>query len=154
MTHYYDTLASPFGTVGVICSSKGVCRIEIFDDKWPALLASYGDVQHDNKGNVCGKVKEQLLQYFAKKRKTFDVEFDIQGTEFQQQVWKALYEIPWGETRSYKDIAVRIGNPAAVRAIGQANKRNPLQLIIPCHRVNGNISCTCTKLTYHPSSTN
>ena len=148
MKYFFDTLTSPIGTIGVICSTKGVCRVEIFDDKWPALLATYEDkdIQHDTKGNVCGKVKVQLKEYFAKKRKNFDLEFDIQGTEFQEQVWKALYEIPWGETRSYKDIAIRIGNPAAVRAIGQANKRNPLPLIIPCHRVNGTHSTTSTML--------
>ena len=120
--------------------------MEIFEDRWPALLASYEDIQHDDKG-ICEKVIEQLEQYFAKKRKTFDVEFDIEGTSFQLSVWKALCDIPWGETRSYKDIAISIGNPAAVRAIGQANKRNPCPLIIPCHRVNGTNSSNLLSFT-------
>ena len=79
----------------------------------------------------------QLSEYLNGKRKTFDLPFKIRGTLFQEQVWNALLDIPYGETRSYKQIAEAIGNPKAVRAVGMANNRNPLLIIVPCHRVIG-----------------
>ena len=85
----------------------------------------------------------QLDEYFQGKRKNFELPLSYSGTPFQESVWRALQNIPYGETRSYEDIAVKIGNPKAVRAVGQANNRNPILLLIPCHRVihkNGDIS--------------
>ena len=79
----------------------------------------------------------QLTEYLKGERKSFDLPILIKGTTFQQQVWKALLEIPYGETRSYKQIAEAIGNPKAVRAVGMANNRNPLLIVVPCHRVIG-----------------
>ena len=79
----------------------------------------------------------QLSEYLKGERKDFDLPLLIKGTTFQQQVWKALLEIPYGETRSYKQIAMAIGNPKAVRAVGMANNRNPLLIVVPCHRVIG-----------------
>ena len=79
----------------------------------------------------------QLSEYLKGERKGFDLPLLIKGTTFQQQVWNALLEIPYGETRSYKQIAVAIGNPKAVRAVGMANNRNPLLIVVPCHRVIG-----------------
>lgn len=79
----------------------------------------------------------QLTEYLKGERKSFDLPLLIKGTTFQQQVWKALLEIPYGETRSYKQIAEAIGNPKAVRAVGMANNRNPLLIVVPCHRVIG-----------------
>lgn len=79
----------------------------------------------------------QLNEYFAGKRTTFDLSLDPQGTTFQQQVWQELLRIPYGKTASYGDIAERIGNPKACRAVGMANRRNPIPIIIPCHRVIG-----------------
>lgn len=78
---------------------------------------------------------EQLREYFDGKRKVFDLPLAAEGTQFQMKVWKQLGKIPYGKTASYKDIAVKIKNPAAVRAIGQANGANPLPIIVPCHRV-------------------
>jgi len=83
------------------------------------------------------KAATQLKEYFAGKRTEFDLPLSLAGTDFQRSVWKALQEIPWGETRSYKDIAVRIGKPRATRAVGMANNRNPIPIIVPCHRVVG-----------------
>ncbi len=83
------------------------------------------------------RVKRQLDEYFRGKRKAFDLALDPQGTPFQRSVLDALLEIPYGETRSYLDIAERIGNPKAVRAVGSANGSNPIAVIIPCHRVIG-----------------
>lgn len=77
----------------------------------------------------------QLDEYFRGKRKQFDLPLKYAGTPFQESVWRELQNIPYGETRSYEDIAVKIGNPKAVRAVGQANNKNPILLMIPCHRV-------------------
>ena len=82
-------------------------------------------------------VKKQLDEYFAGKRKTFDLKLAPSGTAFQREVLTALQQIPYGETRSYQDIASGVGRPRAVRAVGAANGRNPLPIIIPCHRVIG-----------------
>lgn len=79
----------------------------------------------------------QIIEYLQGNRKVFDLPLGFKGTAFQQKVWKALAEIPYGETRSYKQIAETIGNPKAMRAVGMANNRNPLLMVIPCHRVIG-----------------
>ena len=83
------------------------------------------------------EVAHQLEEYFNGQRKQFQLPLAPQGTDFQQKVWRELQAIPYGETRSYKEIAHRIGNPKACRAVGQANNRNPISIIIPCHRVIG-----------------
>ena len=80
---------------------------------------------------------QQLTEYLKGERKTFDLALNLKGTDFQKQVWMALCDIPYGETRSYKQIAESIGNPKAVRAVGMANNRNPLLIVVPCHRVIG-----------------
>jgi len=81
--------------------------------------------------------EEQLLSYFAGERRAFDLPLCMQGTPFQMRVWQVLREIPYGETRSYGDIARTIGNPRACRAVGMANNKNPLLIFVPCHRVIG-----------------
>ncbi|MCI8384491.1 MAG: methylated-DNA--[protein]-cysteine S-methyltransferase [Clostridia bacterium] len=81
------------------------------------------------------KTAKQLIEYLEGNRKKFDVPFNPKGTKFMQQVWTALQEIPYGEVRSYSEIAKRIGNPKSARAVGMANHRNPIPIIIPCHRV-------------------
>jgi len=83
------------------------------------------------------ETQKQLTEYFAGKRQQFDVPLDFEGTEFQKKVWQALLSIPFGETRSYRDIAEQIGNVKAVRAVGAANGKNPISIIAPCHRVIG-----------------
>lgn len=101
--------------------------------------------QHSNEqhSELLQETCRQLDEYFQGKRKQFDLPIDYKGTLFQESVWRELQNIPYGETRSYGDIAVKIGRPKAVRAVGQANNKNPILLIIPCHRVihkNGDIS--------------
>ncbi len=86
---------------------------------------------------LADKAFTQLCEYFAGKRKHFDVPYTLTGTDFQKKVWQALCEIPYGETRSYKDIAMAVGNDKASRAIGLANNKNPVTIIVPCHRVIG-----------------
>jgi len=80
---------------------------------------------------------EQLAAYFAGERTSFDLDLELGGTQFQRQVWAALQTIPYGETRSYRDIAEQVGAPSAFRAVGLANGRNPIGIIVPCHRVIG-----------------
>ena len=105
-----------------------------------ALLAI--STRRSNEG-ICHEtalIKEahrQLNQYLKGERKTFRLPLNPKGTDFQKRVWKALCEIPYGETRSYKQISEAIGNPKAVRAVGMANNRNPLLIVVPCHRVIG-----------------
>lgn len=86
---------------------------------------------------LLNRAAQQVREYLSGKRKTFDLALAPKGTPFQQQVWKALQSIPYGETRSYRQIAEEIGNPKAMRAVGHANHRNPILLLIPCHRVIG-----------------
>ncbi len=89
------------------------------------------------KTKLTDKAYTQLLEYFDGKRKQFDVPYKLTGTDFQVKVWSALCDIPYGETRSYKDIAKAVGNEKASRAIGMANNKNPITVIVPCHRVIG-----------------
>lgn len=94
-------------------------------------------VEHDNTPTCLTEAKNQLSEYFNGTRHAFDLDLVLQGTEFQHKVWNALLEIPYGETRSYQEIAEAIGNPKAVRAVGMANNKNNIGIIIPCHRVIG-----------------
>ena len=111
----------------VLGTEDALTRI-IFFDSW-----------HDAEGPVpvLEQAAQELEEYFAGKRREFTVPLAPKGTEFQQKVWTALREIPYGTTVSYKDIAVRIGKPGAAVAVGQANRWNPIPIIIPCHRVIG-----------------
>lgn len=79
----------------------------------------------------------QLDEYFSGKRKTFDLKIEVKGTDFQKRVWDALQKIPYGETRTYQEIAEEVGSPKGQRAVGGANNKNPIMIIIPCHRVIG-----------------
>ena len=83
------------------------------------------------------RAAEQVSEYFSGKRHEFDLPLDLRGTPFQKSVWSALRDIPYGETRSYRDIAAAVGNIKACRAVGMANNKNPISIIIPCHRVVG-----------------
>lgn len=82
-------------------------------------------------------VKTQLEEYFCGKRREFDIPIRLNGTEFQKAVWNALLTVPYGKTASYKDIAAMIGKPKAARAVGGANNKNPIIIIVPCHRILG-----------------
>ena len=86
---------------------------------------------------IIQEAHRQITEYLKGERKVFDLTIRLRGTDFQQQVWTALLDIPYGETRSYKQIAEAIGNPKGMRAVGMANNRNPLLIVVPCHRVIG-----------------
>ncbi len=89
------------------------------------------------KTSFSDKVYTQLLEYLDGKRKQFDIAYRLEGSDFQKRVWAALCDIPFGETRSYKEVAIAIGNEKASRAVGMANNKNPITIIVPCHRVIG-----------------
>lgn len=124
---FYNT---PLGRIGIAESGNVITHV-YFDEE-----ISGKDIEI-KETPVLKEAGKQLTEYFEGKRKDFDLPLAPQGTEFQQKAWKALQEIPYGETRSYGDMAKRIGNPKACRAIGMANNRNPISIIIPCHRVIG-----------------
>ncbi|RYL93108.1 methylated-DNA--[protein]-cysteine S-methyltransferase [Sporolactobacillus sp. THM7-4] len=87
--------------------------------------------------DACRQAADQIRRYFARERKTFDLPLFMKGTPFQKEVWAYLQTIPYGKTCSYKDVAIGIGRPKAVRAVGAANNRNPIPIVVPCHRVVG-----------------
>jgi methylated-DNA-[protein]-cysteine S-methyltransferase len=132
----YDSYQAPFGCIWVIMDQDGLKRIAITPEQWTQCLAEYEAINRDETG--CSPAIRQLDQYFSGKRREFDLSFSMpEGTEFSKKVWGGLLTIPFGETRSYTDIARVIGIPKGVRAVGQANRRNPLPIVIPCHRVIG-----------------
>lgn len=132
-TTYIHTIDSPLGVLTL--HSDGAALTGLF------MTSSKGKPEGDPTWRrdpaVFADVVAQLNSYFAGTLRTFDVPLAASGTPFQQRVWSALREIPYSETRSYRDIAERIGSPKAVRAVGLANGRNPISVIVPCHRVVG-----------------
>ncbi|MGG1675578.1 methylated-DNA--[protein]-cysteine S-methyltransferase [Neobacillus sp. NRS-1170] len=126
---------APFGKIRVIADETGIKRVELFEEDWEKFLAGHPEIQEDME--LCGEAIRQLDEYFSGKRKEFDLPLSAEGTDFRKKVWSALQTIPYGEVRSYADVAEMIGNPKAVRAVGQANRNNQIPIIIPCHRVIG-----------------
>jgi methylated-DNA-[protein]-cysteine S-methyltransferase len=124
-------LDTPIGTLRLVSDGERLVAIE-FEGRYgsDASVLAGSDPALD----ACAR---QLSEYFAGRRRSFDLPLAPAGTVFQQAVWAALAAIPWGEMRSYRDIARAIGRPAAVRAVGAANGRNPLPIVVPCHRVVG-----------------
>lgn len=117
------------GKITAACSAEEIVRISFGEDRREGELFS---------GNwLTARTFEELEEYFRGERRTFDLPLHPEGTEFQKKIWEALQEIPYGETRSYGEIAERVGNPKACRAVGMANNRNPIAIMIPCHRVIG-----------------
>ena len=116
---------SPLGLLRLEESEAGVTALEFAGD---------GEAT-EPKGKYLPELCRQLDEYFAGARRAFDVPLDPAGTDFQKKVWNALLEIPYGETRSYGDIAARVGRPGAARAVGGANGANRICIVIPCHRV-------------------
>ena len=130
---------SPIGFLTICEQDNQLTRLYL-DNQDRGILQSRNFEYHSD---FLHEVYHQLNEYFAGKRKIFDLPVDSKGTAFQKAVWRELQKIPYGETRSYEDIAGAIGNKKAVRAIGQANGRNPIMIVVPCHRVirkNGDIS--------------
>ncbi|MDY3556603.1 methylated-DNA--[protein]-cysteine S-methyltransferase [Gemmata sp. JC717] len=136
MTHVHKTMSSPIGELTLVGSKNGLVAILWEDDSPLRVRIDIGpkEARHP----VLVETERQLNEYFAGERKKFSVPLDfVTGTPFQQQVWRALLGIPFGETRSYSDLARQVGRPRAVRAVGAANGKNPISIIGPCHRVIG-----------------
>lgn len=130
---YIDYLDSKFGILEICADQLGIIAIGFVDSQATETKAN----QHTQ------QAIEQLTAYFNRQLSQFDLTLNPKGTDFQQQVWRALGAIPYGQTCSYADIARRINNPKSVRAVGAANGRNPITIVIPCHRVigsNGNLT--------------
>ena len=131
----YMYMESPVGALKLVAHDQALVAVmwDNEDHKRVRLAELIKNIQHP----MLLKVKQQLEQYFAGTRQRFDLPLDFEGTEFQKRVWQALLDIPFGETRSYRDIAEQVGNIKAVRAVGAANGKNPISIIAPCHRVIG-----------------
>ena len=131
----YRWMDSPVGRLKLVATSDGLAAILWETDGTDRVRLGVAD---ESPGHpLLSEVERQLTEYFAGQRTTFDLPLDCGGTPFQQSVWNALRSIPFGETRSYTEIASQIGRPRAVRAAGAANGRNPIAIVTPCHRVIG-----------------
>lgn len=129
---------SPVGILQLLASDKGLCGVYFNGQKrHDDMLAKRATV--DGEGHpILIKAAKQLEEYFIGKRESFDLPLDIQGSVFQMKAWKELQSIPFAVTISYGEQAARMGDPKKARAVGAANGRNPLSIIVPCHRVVGN----------------
>jgi len=138
------TLASPIGPLFLAASDKGLVALE-FDARLPGqqtirpnprdLRAESKKISFAESATKLTRYTRELEQYFDGKRREFSFSLDLRGTEFQLACWRALLAIPYGETRSYADIARAVGRPQGFRAVGMANNRNPVAIVVPCHRV-------------------
>ena len=135
MSYQFKLMPSPVGLLTLVARDGKLNAI--LWEKERANRVRLGELREANDSAVLLAAEQQLKEYFAGTRHQFELELDFTGTEFQKQVWQALLTIPFGETRSYSQIAQQIGNPKAVRAVGAANGRNPISIIAPCHRVIG-----------------
>jgi methylated-DNA-[protein]-cysteine S-methyltransferase len=126
---------SPVGKLTLVATDRGLAAI-LWENDRPGRVRLEIDAE-DSRHPVLVETERQLNEYFEGTRKTFALTLDVEGTDFQRQVWEALLTIPFGETRSYGQIAKQIGRPRAVRAVGAANGRNPVSIVAPCHRVIG-----------------
>ena len=144
MELFYDEIDTPIGTLLLLKNEDKLIRVSFgnWDDlaeeqmKWVKRYV-------DNNSNIThapikfSSIKMELDRYFMGKQQYFSIPFEINGTPFQKRVWTTLNEIPFGQTKTYRNIAISIGNPKAVRAVGTAIGKNPLPIIVPCHRVIG-----------------
>jgi len=128
-TLYYSRIDSPAGHLLLVVSTRGLVALEFRGGK-----IREGWIESSEK---TAPYASQLEEYFAGRRRCFDLPLDIRGTDFQKRCWQELLKIPYGETRSYAAVARAMGNPTAVRAVGLANGQNPIAIIVPCHRVIG-----------------
>lgn len=131
-TLWTTTLPSPFGELRACASDRGLRELS-----FPGARALREPARPGTEHPLLVQLRAQLAEYFAGARRTFDLPLDPVGTEFQLAAWRALRDIPYGATRSYREQAAAIGRPTATRAVGAANGRNPIPIVVPCHRVIG-----------------
>ncbi|HEX8696924.1 MAG TPA: methylated-DNA--[protein]-cysteine S-methyltransferase [Longimicrobium sp.] len=130
MTAYAARVASPIGTLTAVVDEAGALTRLLFAGDAPPPDAVWDEER-------CAPVAAELGEYFRGERRDFGVPLAPRGTDFQRRVWDELRRIPYGQTISYRELAARVGRPAAVRAVGRANGTNPIPIIVPCHRVIG-----------------
>ncbi|WP_295801854.1 methylated-DNA--[protein]-cysteine S-methyltransferase [uncultured Microbulbifer sp.] len=130
----YSLYPSAFGELAIAASDSGLVAIDLQTGQRPLVAKREWQRQATS---LTDAAAAQLQAYFAGERQVFDLPLDAAGTDFQRGVWQSLCAIPYGETRSYRELAEAIGNPKAVRAVARANGANPLSIVVPCHRVIG-----------------
>ncbi len=130
---FYTSMDSPIGELLLLGNGRALCGLYMQGGRKPARIAP----QWQESAAPFTAVQMQLQEYFAGERVAFDTPLAMHGTRFELQVWRELVDIPYGETVSYGEIATRVGQPSAARAVGLANGRNPIAVIVPCHRVIG-----------------
>jgi len=135
MQHFYKYMNTPVGRLTLIGNDEGLAAI-LWENDNPNRVRPKADIRNDQHP-VLIATERQLQEYFNGERNEFEITLAAIGTDFQKEVWNALCTIPYGQTRSYTQIAHQIGKPKAVRAVGAANGRNPISIIVPCHRVIG-----------------
>jgi len=133
VTIYYTHIASPIGPLLLIGDGTALTGLHMANGKHPVAIEAHW--QHNS--SVFAAAQDQLDAYFDNRLQVFDLALKPEGTAFQQRVWTALLDIPFGQVDSYGGLARRIGKPTASRAVGMANGRNPISIIVPCHRVIG-----------------
>lgn len=133
--YVYKITETPVGRLTLVATADGLAAV-LWENDRPGRVPLALDAE-EPAHPVLLAAERQLMEYFAGDRRTFELPYDIAGTPFQRAVWRALIAIPFGETRSYGDIAAALGRPGAARAVGAANARNPLSIVAPCHRVVG-----------------
>ena len=134
MSYIYQTTSSPCGDILIMTTDEGICQLDFVDRATsPTMPPESVRGEHPHLTNC----REQLAAYFAEQLAEFDLPLAAVGTAFQLRVWQALREIPYGATCSYGELARKIGKPTASRAVGAANGRNPIAIVVPCHRVIG-----------------
>ena len=131
---HYTHMDSPVGPLMLAADHAGLRLIQFHQPRHPVVP---GADWVETEDELLNTARCQLDAYFAGARRTFDLPLALNGTPFQQRVWRTLAEFPWGSTFSYAELARRIGKPTATRAVGAANGRNPLPIVLPCHRVIG-----------------
>ena len=134
-THWHTTIDSPIGPLGLVATDEGLRAVSWRGEETSVKLPE--EMTEDSGHPILRQAATQLAEYFDGDRTSFDVPLDLRGTPFQVAAWRALGDIPYGSTRSYGEQAALIGRPKAVRAVGQANGRNPVPVVLPCHRVIG-----------------
>ncbi len=127
--HHFDGLTTPIGRIHIVVSDKALVRIHLPNETWKERYV------RSPRHPLIRQVKQQIMEYFKGSRKKFGLPLAPTGTSFQLRTWAELKKIPFGKTRSYKEVAERIGSPRASRAVGSANGKNPLPIVVPCHRV-------------------
>ncbi|MGV9296697.1 methylated-DNA--[protein]-cysteine S-methyltransferase [Amycolatopsis sp. NPDC003676] len=133
MAFRHTVAASPVGDLTLVADGSALVAVYFDSHSRTPRFPDFGPRADD----TFATVTQQLDEYFAGRRQTFDLELDLRGSDFERRVWQLLTRIPYGETRTYRDLAVELGEPGAAQAVGNANGWNPLSIVVPCHRVVG-----------------